>query len=268
MGKYEIVDSNVKGHKYIRFDSIKSFYYYTRGKRHKSLVDDLKTNIKYTGATEPDSWEQSLPDLAKLLYDPQKYHEGMKNDVETYKKNSELLYSDLIKQVESDKRFETYAKDHLKNFVEKALKPAFNGDRKSIRTDACTFFNSLRDIDNLEVFLEYPLKSKGHMPKRADVILHRKTQTGEDKYVILELKQYSWDYLPTTKMPWDQINEYVEQFNEEHHANATGLIYMHNQLYYNSELYKMKKEQGIYDNNMYTKGFCGTIANRIFELLN
>ena len=268
MGKYEIVDSSVKGHKYIRFDSIKSFYYYTRGKRHKSLVDDLKTNIKYTGATEPDSWEQSLPDLAKLLYKPVQYHKEVLADAEKHKKTAEKLFADVIKcsnkQLKKKTYYEEYTQNHLQNLINSSLNSTLSEYKNRIITDEAA---ALSLDPNVEVFLEYPLKGNGSHPKRCDVILHKKAQRGKDKYIIIELKRYTGDFHPDDK-PWEQIQDYIEAFNKALDVNAIGLVYIHKQMYYGSELFE---EMGIAltaKGVMYTRGRCMKFVKKIMRNLS
>ena len=280
MDKYEILTSSIMNRSYIRFPSISSFYKWTREDRIEKLAGDLFANVhpKMEFSKENReyiSWINSLPDLATLLATPERYHQDMLRDKQTYDETIDALLSDM-KELAGEKistaRFlSEQTIDHFKTMLIEYIDRSFAGYKEKVKTDKKS---SLSLESGIDVTLEFPVNKSNGTTGRCDVILHRKDRKNTDNYLIIELKQITEGFNPKKKSkPWLQVAEYMKQLEIlEPDANVNGLVYLHNQMYYDGEMFQAfeeaKQNKEIPDSiQMYSRTFCGSMITRINRLL-
>jgi hypothetical protein len=118
--------------------------------------------------------------------------------------------------------------------------------------------------DDTEVLLEYPLGQVVTVPARVDVILRR-----GDRMAVIEQKQWTESFA-TEKRPDEQAEGYVARLKQEPGLEKTeirGFAYLHNQIFYNGNLYKgrsLDKEKPY----LYTRHFCCTMYRELALFLS
>ena len=190
----------------IHFDSIQSFYEATRDNQIQTLVEELKKRID--NPSEVGSWKNSLPDLAKLLYDPEMYYSETKEDCDYYIKELSVVV-DLIEDenlAELKERLEdeegnrnicnTIDRETMNCLMEIIQNPK-NCDDEKIDECKTAVANQLKALKNrisfgkrnispinAKVEIEYELENGS----RIDVLL---SDPDQNRYVIIELKQWT-----------------------------------------------------------------------------
>ena len=221
------------------FASIEEFYNATREGNIEKLCEKLKKDTAGGSPSEVESWRNSLPDIAELLYKPEEYVKHLEGECDELAKDID----GTIKILKNIKKISNSVQDTtLTSGLEKILPKEKYGKLSAIDTtlkimndgDECDEIikylkeqkedvkkevarevarvdlkDYRRPFRNVKVMLEYPLPGKGNSPKRIDVLL---CNDEKKRYYILELKQWTEDKISVFEKESEETPGETEYF--------------------------------------------------------
>ena len=299
------VESNSAG-SFIRFGSLRDFRAQTGPEGMEDLLAALAATTKQHAPSQIAAWEDSLSDLAFLLADPEGYASatearisGISADLKAHADALRLDLSQLLADVDAidsyvgisgklmtpeelirQKDLCCSVRERTKELEYRMFGKGEDGDTFGILEDriaqsAEVFLKDLKRWrrrqmeresvfpDDSEVLLEYPLGPVVTVPSRVDVILRR-----GDRMAVIEQKQWTESFA-TDKRPDEQAEGYVARLKQEAGMEKTvvrGFAYLHNQIFYNGNLYQgrsLDKEKSY----LYTRHFCCTMYRELAMFL-
>ncbi len=222
-------------HSAARFSSCKDFFDRTREEEIDALCTQIYKSLHPAAEKMPTcetdgeyaSWYHSLPDLAQLLYDPERYRQETAEEADQLKEalNQEirileelsasealrdLLSSEAFRKVLSSSGLRSINKavDHNAAASLRSLEESFSILSEDRLADVITDLKKQKDelsasisrmkeeeaclpFTDLNIEIEYPLSGKDSTGvKRIDVLL---SKPSSNRYAIIELKQWTED---------------------------------------------------------------------------
>lgn len=295
------VESNSAG-SFIQFGSLHDFRAQTRPEGMEDLLSGLAAVTKQHAPSQIVAWEDSLSDLAFLLTDPEGYAaateariSGISADL---KARADALRLDLRQLLADVDAIDSYVgisgklmtpdelarqkelccsvRERTRELEYRMFGKGEDGDTIGVLEDRIAQSEEVfrKDLDRwhrrlleqeivfpdaTEVLLEYPLGPVVTVPSRVDVILRR-----GDRMAVIEQKQWTESFA-TDKRPDEQAEGYVARLRQEAGLEKTmirGFAYLHNQIFYNGNLYQgrsLDKEKPY----LYTRHFCCTMYREL-----